>query len=132
VLYDSLYLYLLADCAYINFNGREPILDGHFHLRSCPDYCELAQLSSSAINFNFCHQGMYPAMIIVVVTMQLSTADIVSCSGADARRDSPIVFTPPSPVLPQIVGDVQTSPDGRFIAVSSDAMSTGAVTLSIP
>ncbi|KAH9969517.1 hypothetical protein BC827DRAFT_1372328 [Russula dissimulans] len=39
--------------------------------------------------------GMYPTMIVVVVAMQLSTADILSHPGVEA--DSPFVFPPLSP-----------------------------------
>jgi len=65
--------------------------------------------------------GMYPTMIIIVVAMQLSTADILSRPGAEAG--APFVFTPlsprPSPQL-QIAEDAENSLDGRSTIVSSD------------
>ncbi|KAI9510615.1 hypothetical protein F5148DRAFT_1178552 [Russula earlei] len=53
--------------------------------------------------------GMYPTVIVVVVTMQLSSADILSRPFADGPR-LPIVFIPPSsspqPLLPDDAGSL--------------------------
>jgi len=57
---------------------------------------------------------MYPTMVIVVVAMQLSTADILSHPGAEAE------FMPPSS-QPQIAAeDAESSPDCRSMTASSD------------
>ncbi|KAI0300366.1 hypothetical protein BC826DRAFT_992902 [Russula brevipes] len=63
-------------------------------------------------------QGIYPTAIVVVVTMRLSTADILSrpCS---ETGNSTIVFSPPSP-CPQssTAEDVGSSSSDEFIVVS--------------
>jgi len=74
--------------------------------------------------------GMYPTMIIIVVTMRRSTADILSRSVTEAHPAieayPAIEFTPLSPHPPQLelAGDVQTSLTYGFIEESSDATST--------
>jgi len=66
--------------------------------------------------------GMYPTTIIVVIAMQLSTADVLSRPGAEANTH--IVFASRSPnPLPQTSEVVQNSSGGRPIGVSSDATS---------
>jgi len=67
-------------------------------------FCWIAYMSTNAVRLvgnpgiGFFHAiivqivGMYPTMIVVVVAMQLSTADILSHPGAEAN--SPFVFPP--------------------------------------
>jgi hypothetical protein len=47
---------------------------------------------------NYCHQGIYPTAIFVVVTMRMSAADILSHPGPEIRRQpSAMVFARPPP-----------------------------------
>jgi hypothetical protein len=58
----------------------------------CPAFVGLAT--------NLCYQGMYPTAIVVVITMQLSAADILTRPGRESRPYlTPIVFIPRSPTL---------------------------------
>ncbi|KAI9458807.1 hypothetical protein F5148DRAFT_1150931 [Russula earlei] len=60
------------------------------------------------------HQGIYPTMIVIVVAMQLSAADILSRPGAEIRAlDSPIVFMRriPGPVF--LICKDETQGDGK-------------------
>jgi len=68
--------------------------------------------------------GMYLTIIIIVVTMRRSTADILSRPGTEAYAQ--IEFTPLSPSPPQLqrAGDAQTPLSYGFIEESSDATST--------
>ena len=51
------------------------------------------------LEVNSCHQGIYPTTIFVVVTMRMSTADILIRSGPEPRHHPPIViFAPPPPI----------------------------------
>jgi len=67
----------------------------------------------SLTGLEYRQQGMYPTMIVVVVALRLSTADVLSRSGAGVN--SFIAFTPPSsgPAQPQLAKDIENSPDGR-------------------
>jgi len=68
--------------------------------------------------------GMYPTMIVVVVALRLSTADVLS--RPDAEGKSFIAFTPssPSPARPKLAQDIENSLDGRSTPALSDVMST--------
>jgi len=72
-------------------------------------------------------QGMYPTMIVVVVALRLSTADVLSRnSRSGPEGNSFIVFTTPSssPAQPQLAKDIRkNSLDGRSTPVSFDAAS---------
>ncbi|KAH9969510.1 hypothetical protein BC827DRAFT_4076 [Russula dissimulans] len=74
--------------------------------------------------------GMYPSMIIVVVALRLSTADVLSRSNAEGN--SLIIITSPSssPAQRRLAEDIEKSLDGRSTPAlsdsdsDSDAMST--------
>jgi len=118
-LHKPIHPYSLADLVYVNFHCPGLSWDG-FPSRSdrstrCKTYLVSCFLNSVLDSFL---QGMYPTMVIVVVAMQLSTADILSHPGAEAG--SPSVFMPPSPQLQMAAEDAESSQDGRSTTVSSD------------
>jgi len=80
------------------------------------------------------YQGIYPTIIVVVVTMRLSAADILSCPGATtATGDSRIVFRSPSPSpRSSMAEDVESASGSECIAVSPDAISTRTLVSSLP
>ena len=129
-----IHLFLVLDHLYIDFDDPRPRWDVFLPYGYRPTCCKASVIScslGSAINFRI--QGIYPTTIVTVVAMQLSAADTLSRSGAQA--DSLIVIPPrpPSPE-PRIGEDVQPeSPlDGRLVDVSSDATTPRVLALSIP
>jgi len=69
--------------------------------------------------------GLYPTAIVVVVTMRLSAADMLSQPGTSAPVNPPMVFNTPSPSpKTQLVEDVRSSMDGSVAVVSTSAAST--------
>jgi len=72
---------------------------------------------------NLYHQGMYPTIIVIVVAMRLSTADVLSRPGAEANSAMVFKPMPPNP-LPQMAEDVEASQDVPIsMTVSSDVTS---------
>ena len=70
------------------------------------------------VEVNSCHQGIYQTAIFVVVTMQISAADILSYPGRETlHHPSDMIFAPPSPAArpPILAMTVGNPSDSGFI-----------------
>jgi len=79
--------------------------------------------------------GIYPTAIFVVVTMQMSAADILSHPGLETRHhSSTVIFAPSSPTVQHsmLAMTVGSSSDSRSPVVSREDMSTKTLAPSDP
>ncbi|KAI0252430.1 hypothetical protein BJV78DRAFT_356190 [Lactifluus subvellereus] len=78
--------------------------------------------------------GIYPTTIVIVVTMRLSAADILTRPGLETRHyPTSMVFTPPSPTPQSSVTETLASSSGSSsIAVSRDDRSTRTLASNDP
>lgn len=126
-LHQLIRLYTLTDRICVEFAVIAPEWGAYLPLTTRPICCKTSlifYLPSQEIDS--CHQGLYPTAIVVVVTMRLSTADMLSRPGTSAI-DSPMVFKAPSPSpQTQLVEGVRSSVpvDGSVAVVSTSAAST--------